>query len=145
MEQNSEQKNFSFYCIFCLLLAVVILHFVANAFGIYQMQIQNGFVWFDNILHFISGIAFGLLVLWILNKKNLKYSWTTTIIFIITFVFFSAVTWELVEFGFSKIFTSYAYNLNIYSPSIMESLSDIFSNMIGGITLLLFIRKRYKE
>ena len=145
MEQNSEQKNFSFYYILGLLLVMIFLHFVANATYVYQTQIQNGSVWFDNILHTIAGMAFTLLVLWILNRNNLQYSLTTTIIFTIACVFCLATLWELIEFGFFKIFTSYAQNLNIYSPSIKEAFSDILSNVFGGIIILPFTMKWYKS
>ena len=121
----------------------MISHFIANATAIYQAQIQNGFVWFDNILHVATGIAFTLLLLWILNKKSLQFSTISTVILIIIFVFCLAVIWELIEFGILRLFTSYAYSLNLYSSSVREASFDIVSNVIGGIIILPFAIKRY--
>lgn len=140
MEKNSEQKNFPFCYIIYLLSAVVVVHFTANTLGVYEAQIQNGFVWIDNLLHAATGAAFGLLFLWLLNKNNLEYSASARIILTLVFVFCLAIIWELIELGFFKFFTSYAHSLKIYSPSILEACSDIISNMVGVVILLLFKR-----
>ena len=137
MENLTKEKNFSFSYIPGLLLLMVILHFFANTTGIYKAQIDNNFVWFDNILHVIAGVAFALLFLWILNKNNIKYPLVPKIFLTIGFVFCLAVLWELIEFGFFKLFTLQAQNLNIYSPSIKEASSDILSNIAGAILLLI--------
>ena len=144
IEQKTTQMKFPFSYVIYLLLASIVLHFIATTTDIYQAQIENDFVWFDNILHAISGIAFGILFLWILDRKRLQYSLLTTTILTIIFVFGLAVLWEFLELGFLKFFTSYAYNLKIYSTSISEALFDIFSDIIGAIILLLFVRKWYK-
>ncbi len=141
MENPTKEKNFSFSYIPGLLLIMVILHFFANATGIYQKQINNNFVWFDNVLHAIAGVAFALLFLWILNKNNTKHTLIKKIFLTIGFVFCLAVLWELVEFGLFKFFTQQAQNLNIYSPSIKEACSDIMSN-IAGATLLLLVKRK---
>lgn len=140
MNKDFRQNSLFYYAI-CLFCVAIIFHFIANNFGVYESQIENGFVWFDNILHAITGLASSLVFLWILDKNNLNYSTTARIILTLVFVSCFAVVWELIEFGFFKIFTSYAYSLKIYSPSIIEALYDILSNMIGGVLILPFTVK----
>jgi uncharacterized membrane protein YjdF len=123
-----------------LFISIIVLHFLANQFGIYERQMESGFVWFDNILHFFSGIAFAFLWLWIAERKNINRSFVQ----IMAFVLFTAVVWELVEFGFLKAFSSQALEFKIYSPSIMEASEDIISNLLGG-ALLVFGLKNLKK
>ena len=79
--------------------AIIILHLSATKFGIYDMQIEKGFVWFDNILHILAGIAFGLTWVWIAQKRNYRH----ISIMILTFVAVTAVIWEVFEFGMLKL------------------------------------------
>ena len=115
-----------------LLMAVVILHFVANATGLYETRI----VWFDNVLHFLTGIGFGLVWLWVF-RGSLKGA--------IVFVFVLAIVWELLEFGFLKFFPVLAHNFSIFSPNIIEALEDIFSNFLGVIVLVIGLKSSLKS
>jgi len=120
-------------------LFIIFLHFSGNALGIYDTQITAGFVWFDNILHVLVGITFGLLWLQILKQKKVLHSLLFKVFSTLIFVIIMALVWEFLEFIFYKLFTSQATALKIYSPSIQEGLEDIFSNTIGGLMLIFTI------
>lgn len=112
--------------------SIVILHFIANATGLYEMRI----IWFDNVLHFLTGIAFALVWLWVF-RGSLRGA--------ITFVVGLAIIWELLEFGFLKLFPVSAHSLSIFSPTLSEALEDIVSNVLGAIVLVIFIKFKYHK
>lgn len=116
-------------------MVIIGLHFIANTTGLYETRI----VWFDNIRHALAGIGFGLLWLWILEKRNLHISFVFSAALLIIFVLGTALVWELLEFLFLKQFTSYADSLSIYSPSLGEASADIVSNLVGAVILILVI------
>lgn len=128
--------------IIILFFAIICLHFLANIFGIYDKQIEAGFVWFDDVLHVLVGIAFGLLWFWVVTKKKVAISSVSLAVQTIVFVFILAITWEIFELVFFKSFTFYAYNLKIYSPSIREATTDILSNITGGV-IILFLKDKF--
>ncbi|MEK7541480.1 MAG: hypothetical protein AAB533_01380 [Patescibacteria group bacterium] len=118
-----------------LLFVIVGLHFVANATWLYETEI----VWFDNILHALAGIAFGLLWLWVREKKDPRVPLVFRAISTIVFVFGIALLWELLEFLFLNLFPSYAYYFHLYSPSMREATLDVLSNMMGALALVLWV------
>ena len=122
-----------------ILILVVALHFIGNAMGVYEQQIEAGFVWFDNVLHALVGLAVGLLWLAFLGKRRSERTVLFRASTALVFVLAVAMLWELVEFGFFKLFPTYAEQLNIYSPSLKEAFGDILSNVAGGLVLLLFM------
>jgi hypothetical protein len=124
-----------------LILSAFLLHFIAVFFGIYDAQIQSGFVWFDNVLHAMIGAAFGLLWFWILERYRPAVSVSVRIVTTIIFVLIAAVLWELLELVMYLAFTSYATTLKTYSPSVGEATMDSLSNIIGAIALIILVRK----
>ncbi len=117
-----------------LLVAVSCLHFAGVFFGIYEHQIQQGNVWFDNILHALDGVIFAYA--WFSHRKE-----QATFIGVITFVVLLAIGWEVIEYGFMIFSPAYAVDLKIYSPSILEAMQDILSNIAGGIIAFFLFRK----
>lgn len=122
-----------------LLLSVVILHFISNAFGVYDLQIEAGFVWIDNVLHTLVGVAVGLFWLYFLNLRKTDASAVFRATSVIAVVLITAVLWELLELGFYLSMRTYAVSLNIYSPSILEAIEDIVSNTAGGLLVCIFV------
>ncbi len=119
-----------------ILIFAVSLHFIANFTGVYDMQIEAGFVWIDNVIHFLIGIAFGFFGFGLVEKYKPESSLVFQVVFVFGFVLFSAVGWEIIEFAFLKLFTSYALSLQIYSPSVIEAVTDICSNLAGALTVI---------
>jgi hypothetical protein len=119
-----------------LLVGSVLLHVWALYTGLYEAQMQQGVVWFDNVLHTAVGAGFGLLWLVVLNRKApLLPVWVravTTILFVVGM----AAAWELLELGFYIFFTTYDFGFTVYAPTIRESLFDSSSNLVGVLVLV---------
>ncbi|MEK7612612.1 MAG: hypothetical protein AAB449_00470 [Patescibacteria group bacterium] len=128
---------------FALLLTAVAFHFIAVVTGVYDIQINQGFVWFDNVLHVIVGVAFGLWWFRILRTWRPNVSRTVTIASLFAFVLFLAISWEVSEYIFFQIFDSFALGLKVYSPSLQEAFFDAASDMVGVFILVgvLIVRK----
>ncbi len=129
---------------FSILAITVLLHFFANGAGWYDMQIEAGFVWIDNVLHVFVGIAVGFFWMWVCEKYKPSASRLFIIFTSLVFVLIAAVVWELIEFAFLELFTTYAKSLQIYSPSINEAASDILSNF-AGVVILIVLNEVYCE
>lgn len=127
-----------------LVLSIAVLHFLAVFIGLYNLQIQQGFVWIDNVLHTLFGAVFALLGLWIVENKGWSSSTIFTVSSVLGFTFVLAVGWEIVEYLFFVTFSDYAQSLKIYSPTPQEAFSDIVSNLVGGVILLLLVYQKNK-
>lgn len=117
-----------------LLAGVSVLHFAGVYFGVYDYQIRQGNVWFDNVLHVLDGAIFAYA--WISYKEN-----RATLLSVITFVVALALGWEIIEYAFMALSPTYAVDLKIYSPSLSEAGQDIISNTLGGLAAFFLLRK----
>lgn len=124
-----------------LLVGAVALHVVALYTGIYDAQIEQGSVWFDNVLHTVVGVAFGLVWIAVLEhfKPNISIFWRVAST--IAFVALMAALWELLELAFYLFFKSHALGLKVYSPTLREALFDSASNIIGACLVLVWTVK----
>ncbi len=122
-----------FGSIIVIFVIIAILHFSAIAFGFYETEI----VWIDNAQHVLAGIALGMLFL-LINRNSKKRN---VVFWIIGFVLITAILWELLEFLLLAFLPLYAKKFSLYSPNIIESLEDIFSNLIGGIIFAILYLK----
>ena len=126
-----------------LLIAMTMLHFIANLTGLYEQPI----IWIDKVLHIMAGIAIAMLWFWFLQRKE-KFSDNISKIVLassaIGFVLLIAFSWEVAEFAFWKGLPEYANNLNLYSPSIFDVLSDIGSNLVGAMVFSWLAIKKNK-
>lgn len=125
--------------ILLLLLGVFALHFIALAAGIYDRQIEAGFVWFDNILHALIGVIMGLLFLWLVRRYDLRMA-VPTVVTLPLFVLMAAIAWEVAEYVAFVLVAPLMTDLKIFSPSLMEASTDIASNILGAAALILALR-----
>ena len=126
--------------ILLLFLVIALLHFAALYSGFYDLQIQMGFVWWDNVLHVLVGIAFGLLWLWLLQSLNYDTSSRFAMLSMFLFVLFLALGWEGAEYLARLYVRSLAESLQIFSPNLTEASSDILSDLLGGILLSTYLK-----
>lgn len=126
-----------------LLIGMTVLHFIANFTGLYEQPI----IWIDKVLHIMAGIAIAMLWFWFLQRKE-KFSDNIPKIILVSstigFVLLIAFLWEFAEFAFWKGLPEYANNLNLYSPSIFDVLSDIGSNLVGAMVFSWLAIKKNK-
>lgn len=120
-----------------LLIAVAVaFHFVAVYTGLYALQLREGAVWFDNILHALVGVACALMWLALFARLFPKASFLWKAGTSLAFVVFVAVAWEAFEYGFYLFFKSGALGLTVYAPSLREAVFDSLSNVLGTLLFL---------
>jgi uncharacterized membrane protein YjdF len=117
-----------------LLILTITLHFVANNYGWYNTKI----VWFDNLLHIMTGIAIGLITILISQKRRVEKTKVNKLVLIT--VLSAAIIWEILELLFLALFPEQAINYSLYSSSIAEASTDILTNLIGGIIATILIK-----
>ena len=121
-----------------LVIPTIILHFIFNFYNLYDVAR------FDLILHILAGIVYGLIAIFSFQNKN--YNKKTFLILIILFSLFGSILWEITELGFLTYFKEYALLLDIYSPTLLESFTDILAGLIGGVIVgFIFYFKAHKS
>lgn len=129
-----------------LLATAVLLHFYAVFFGLYELQMQQGNVWFDNLLHAGVGTAFALVWLILLEWLRPAASRAFCVVSALLFVLVLAVFWELFEHAFFVFFHTHALGLRVYPQPLSESVWDSLSNLAGAaLFLLLSLRKKFQQ
>lgn len=119
-----------------LLVAVAVgFHFVALYTGLYALQMREGLVWFDNVLHVLAGGAFALMWFSLLSRLLPKTTLSVQALSTLAFVLLVAIGWEAFEYGFYLVFKSGALGLTVYEPSWKEALVDSISTFAGGVLL----------
>lgn len=120
---------------------VLLLHAIGILFGLY------GFVdWYDIPLHFGGGFAMGALGLAIWQqgihevrfKKRLERHLSLWLVplFVIGFVSFISIGWEVHEYILDEVFTG-----AIRQPGIADTMYDFVFDLSGGlVALLIFYR-----
>lgn len=118
---------------FVSVVAVVTVHFVASFLYLYWT-----FWWFDNVSHFLGGLAMGLLTFWVFRRFN-DFKEPPSKLKIVTTIFFFVITigigWEIFE---------YIFDLAIVpgGESYWRDTSyDLISDSVGALVASLIIYK----
>lgn len=119
-----------------IIFIIAILHISSILFDWYDAAV----VWVDNVEHILAGIA--LSTLFVLVRSNKYKNNYVFAIYIILFVFAIAVLWELIEFCLLTFLPDFAQQFSLYSPTLLEALEDIISNLIGSIIFILINRDK---
>ena len=126
-------------------LKISLILFIAGAqiFGT-VLEFYHKFLWWDTMLHFVSGIIFyfvGESVIKWLNDKTTKANISTVIIiaFSIFFALSSGVVWEIFEF---TVDISLGQNMQITTglsgrDAVMDTMVDLISLTLGTIVISL--------
>ena len=126
-------------------LKISLILFIAGAqiFGT-VLEFYHKFLWWDTMLHFVSGIIFyfvGETVIKWLNNKTTKANISTVIIiaFSIFFALSSGVVWEIFEF---TVDISLGQNMQITTglsgrDAVMDTMVDLISLTLGTIVISL--------
>lgn len=119
-----------------LMFFILALHYIGvRLYWDYTTQ------WFDMVLHFLGGFWEGMLFIWFFSIKNLPLVKPSLdindpkLVFkVIFYVLLIGVLWELFEF--------YANNyIGIYPFDIIDTSSDIFFDLFGGIVFYFYFLK----
>lgn len=119
------------------LFLVLVGQIAAVYFGWYEVD----YVWFDLLLHLISGAI--LAIIWLniaradLFGSNLWFFVLTTA----TFALLGSFAWELFEFFLELSAPNLAQQYSLNSPRISDALTDMLAGMFGGFIWAYFIYK----
>jgi len=130
-----KQKPFIFSLL--VLLILIGLHSVGSYFSWYWV-----YPWFDILVHMVSGLWIGLLILWLaacLGQINSlkEYKVKSFLIALISAVLIGVI-WEVVE-NISQITDA---NIRGYT---LNTAKDILADAFGGILAYLYFVKRKKQ
>ena len=89
----------------------------------------NDYWYADVILHTLSGIAFGILWMAII-QKNLPSSWFVFCIGVVSFAAFGSILWEFWEFAGWRLSPSHT---QFYLGTLDDTLGDILCGTVGGL------------
>ena len=113
-----------------ILVVIALLHYLALDRDYYWT-----ISWYDIMMHFLGGVWTTLFVLWCLNMDDSgRLSQFAQPRFIITFVFFVGVFWELYELAFGITFISdanYAFDTTL----------DMVMDIAGAVTTTFYVRE----
>ncbi len=112
--------------------------FVFNTIGVW-LGLYSIIWWYDMPLHFFGGLFTGLLVInFLLNyKKFVFYSTLKTLFAVLLFVLIIGLLWE----GYEIFFETLIDRRHIF----IDSLSDIFFDLAGGLEACLIYFRHKKE
>ena len=90
-------------------------------------------------MHFLGGLWVGLFFIWFSSESlrlSLAFKALTLVIFkILLFVFVVGFGWEVFEFLFNNYIAQNPFDF-------LDSTSDIFFDLVGGIVAILFFLKK---
>lgn len=108
------RKSSLLYAAFGLIAALGALHFVAESFYLYWT-----IWWFDNLMHFLGGLALGVYIVWFLNpEKRSLDSFLTTLACLLTL----GIAWEVFEYVNDLTYSTEGYALDTALDLTMDAL-----------------------
>lgn len=126
MNANLRPKFFNRFA--CVLFFIFVINTLAHIFFWYQ-----SFSWFDDIMHFLGGVAGGLFLLWFLyrkykvwdsERKFLKILLVNSVLFLV-----AATLWEVMEFSVQDLF-DIGTTLADKNDSVRDLIYGLFGNML---------------
>ena len=113
-----------------LILFIFVANFAANKFYWYFS------IWyFDIIMHFLGGFWIGLAYFYFFSPKILPLEFPQPVFKILAFILLVGVGWEVFELLFNNIIAQNSFN-------ILDTSSDIFFDLSGGLCAILYIWKK---
>lgn len=114
-------------CLVSITFLIYFLNYIALKFHWYY-----SIVWFDMLMHFLGGVWVAFILLWVFPIKILSKSYFLKLILGILFV---GVSWEVFEIMFNNIIAGNPFD-------IIDTMSDLFFDMLGGILASFYFYKR---
>ncbi|KKR78430.1 MAG: hypothetical protein UU24_C0037G0002 [Candidatus Nomurabacteria bacterium GW2011_GWA2_40_9] len=110
-----------------LMFLIFTANFVANKFYWY-----SSISYFDMIMHFLGGFWLALAFIWVYNKEKLN---SINILKVMLSVLLVGVAWEVFE-----VLVNQSLAKNLFDA--LDTLSDLFFDLFGGVTALYYVSKR---
>ncbi len=118
--------------------AYLIFIFFAYFLGVI-INLYDKIIFYDTLMHFISGIFTAYLALNIIKNENKIIK----ILFILGFVSLIATTWEIFEYTSSIIFN--VDPQKVVETGINDTMKDIIVALLGGILVVIFTNKKIEK
>ncbi len=109
--------------IFILSTLLVMLHNAALEGSWYWK-----FPWFDLVMHFLGGLVFGCISVWILLRFfSEKHAFTYLVWWLCGIVFVVGISWEVFEYLADVAFAEHY---------LLDTVSDMIMDLLGGLAAL---------
>ncbi|MDR3558393.1 MAG: hypothetical protein P4L61_02575 [Candidatus Pacebacteria bacterium] len=127
-------KNRAYIPAIILLTIALLLHTLGDMFYIYTIV-----TWYDDPLHFISGLGLGFSFYWLLTMFW-KGSKGKDIWAIVALVLVAATAWEC----FEAFFDMAGYPVGSVAYCV-DTAKDIINGVLGSVAALIIIRETYEK
>jgi uncharacterized membrane protein YjdF len=127
------KAQYRIYLPFELDLAIVVFIFLTLFLGS-QGNFYEQFFWWDDLLHLLSGILFGIIgfvLIYILNSEHVgKLNLTPFFVslFSVCFALAMSVVWEIYEFAIDLLL-----GFNMQRDGLNDTMSDLIVNAMGAL------------
>jgi VanZ family protein len=143
-----------------MLEIIIVIFIYLGIFLSFQLKMYHRFFWWDDLLHFLSGLILGSISFIIVYKINYKYSMDISPFFVAFFSFCFAVSmgvvWEILEFTGDLIMGSAHQKWDLpeterllgkaYQGSgLRDTMSDLILDSIGALVSSVSIYFRYSR
>lgn len=111
------------------LLLILIGQIIGVQFGLYE----GPTIWFDLLLHFISGVV--LAVVWIIISVS-KMQTQSIVLFVLAaggFALLGSFVWELFELLLNNTSPELAREYSLRSSTVQDGLTDMLAGLSGGL------------
>lgn len=118
------------------------------------MGLYEKIIWWDTMLHTMSGVIlvfFGLMILIVMKKRNekLKYSLTLAILFSFFFAMTGGTIWEIMEFLADNLLGMNVQRAKGIDYGVLDTMVDTIANTVGALIactgIYMYCRKKTEE
>lgn len=132
--------------IYAFLISVLVFVFAVHALALGGF-LGYGLWWLDMSLHFLGGLWLAVFAFWFLfERKNYPRNFLPAgllILGLISFAVLGGVLWEFFEFSWDY-FLAKPYHAELAQPSLEDTLSDLFFDLLGAVIVSGFLLYYYR-
>jgi hypothetical protein len=139
---------------------IIVIFIYLGIFLSFQLKMYHTFFWWDDLLHFLSGIILGAISFIVVYKINYKYSMDISPFFVaffsFTFALSMGVLWEVLEFTGDVVFGSAHQKWDLPETEILlgktyqgsglrDTMSDLILDGLGALISSVGIYFKYSR
>lgn len=145
MEEALREKKLLLNVVVQLGAALATVHLVAVIFQWYHTH-----PWIDIPQHLLGGVFAALLFYWLCYAYprffKLVPGTLAPLVLVLSWAAFLGVLFEFAEFTYDRIAVDYFSLTHRYTQlGLADTMGDLFFDMLGGLTLAIFMRLRYHK
>lgn len=124
---------------------------VFSFFAVHSVASLNDFyrslAWVDIPAHFLGGIMTAAVFYWFFYRHphyfDTSRSFWVTLTLVLGWSALTGVLWEFTEFSYDLAIATYGFNLKTLQFGLLDTLGDLFFDLLGSLSLAVFVRLRY--